>query len=165
MIRMRTIEISVGAFMLAGIIALIFIGVRVSGVNLSQSTGSYALLARFHDVAGLRVRSKVSMAGVTIGRVAKIDVDSEYGEAIVTFEINGKIDNLSIDSGAQIQTEGILGGRYVNISQGADEKVLKDGDTIHNTQDAVVLENLIGQFLTRSASSDSKDSKEEKGGF
>ena len=141
---------------------------------MSQSSGTYTLKARFHDVAGLRVRSKVSMAGVTIGRVAKIDVDSEYGEAIVTFEIDGRINNLSVDCGAQIQTEGILGGRYVNISQGADEKVLKDGDTIHDTQDAVVLENLIGQFLTRSASSDSKDSgkdgskdgsKADKGGF
>jgi phospholipid/cholesterol/gamma-HCH transport system substrate-binding protein len=150
---MRTIEISVGAFLLAGIIGLIFIAVRVSGVNLSRATGTYTLTARFHDVAGLRVRSKVSMAGVTIGRVAKIGVDSAYGEAIVTFEIDGKIDNLSADCGAQIQTEGILGGRYVNISQGADDKVLKDGDTIRNTQDAVVLENLIGEFITRKGGS------------
>ena len=157
MIRMRTIEISVGAFMLAGIIALIFIAVRVSGVNLSQATGTYTLTARFHDVAGLRVRSKVSMAGVAIGRVAKIDVDSEYGEAIVTFEISDKVANLSADCGAQIQTEGILGGRYVSISQGADEKLLKDGDRIRNTQDAVVLENLIGEFLTRQGGGSNSD--------
>src|SRR5262249_6122514 len=163
-IRMRTIEISVGAFLLAGIIALIFIAVRVSGVNLSRTTGTYSLTARFHDVAGLRVRSKVSMAGVTIGRVAKIDVDSEYGEAIVTFEISDKINNLASDCGAQIQTEGILGGRYVNISQGADDKVLKDGDRIRETQDAVVLENLIGQLLTVNSRTRNSGRDRDKGG-
>ncbi len=147
--RMRTIEISVGAFLLAGILALVFLAVRVSGVSLTQSAGAYKLFARFDDIAGLRVRSKVSMAGVTIGRVAAIDVDSEYGEAIVTLEIDKRIDNLSADAGAQIQTEGILGGRYVNITQGADEEVLQDGDTITNTQGALVLENLIGEFVTR----------------
>ncbi len=147
--RMRTIEISVGAFLLAGVLSLVFLAVRVSGVSLSGSTDSYTLMARFDEVAGLRTRSKVSMAGVTIGRVAAIHVDSTYGEAIVTMEIDSSVNNLSVDAGAQIQTEGILGGRYVSISQGADEEVLKDGDTITNTQGALVLENLIGEFVTR----------------
>jgi phospholipid/cholesterol/gamma-HCH transport system substrate-binding protein len=150
---MRTVEISVGAFLLAGILSLIFIAVEVSGVSLQRAEGSYRLTARFDDISGLRVRSKVSMSGVTIGRVSAIDVDSEYGEAIVTMEIEARVDNLSTDAGAQIQTEGILGGRYVSISQGADEDVLADGDTITNTQGAVVLENLIGDFLTRSGES------------
>ncbi|NJN50759.1 MAG: outer membrane lipid asymmetry maintenance protein MlaD [Gammaproteobacteria bacterium] len=147
--RMRTIEISVGAFLLAGILALVFLAVRVSGVSLSGATGTYTLFARFDEVAGLRVRSKVSMAGVTIGRIAAIDVDSTYGEAIVTMEIESRVNNLSSDAGAQIQTEGILGGRYVSLSQGAEEDVLHDGDTISNTQGALVLENLIGEFITR----------------
>jgi phospholipid/cholesterol/gamma-HCH transport system substrate-binding protein len=147
------LEISVGAFLLAGILSLIFIAVEVSGVSLSRSAGTYTLTARFDDVAGLRVRSKVSMSGVTIGRVASIDVDSEYGEAVVTLEIDSRIDNLTKDAGAQIQTEGILGGRYVSISQGADEDFLQPGDTITNTQGAVVLENLIGEFLSRGGES------------
>jgi phospholipid/cholesterol/gamma-HCH transport system substrate-binding protein len=147
--RMRTIEISVGAFLLAGILALVFLAIRVSGVSLAASQGTYKLYARFDEVAGLRIRSKVSMAGVTIGRVAAIDVDSAYGEAIVTMEIDNRINNLSKDAGAQIQTEGILGGRYVSLSQGAEDGVLKDGDTITNTQGALVLENLIGDFVTR----------------
>jgi phospholipid/cholesterol/gamma-HCH transport system substrate-binding protein len=151
--RMRTVEISVGGFLLAGIVSLIFIAVDVSGVSLSRAEGTYPLKARFDDVAGLRVRSKVSMAGVTIGRVAAIDVDSEYGEAVVTLEIDRKIANLTKDAGAQIQTEGILGGRYVSISQGADEEFLKAGDYITNTQGAVVLENLIGDFLSRGGES------------
>jgi phospholipid/cholesterol/gamma-HCH transport system substrate-binding protein len=128
--------------------------VEVSGVSLSRAEGTYRLTARFDDVAGLRVRSKVSMSGVTIGRVSAIDVDSEYAEAIVTMEIDKHIDNLTKDAGAQIHTEGILGGRYVNISQGADEAYLVDGDTIENTQGAVVLENLIGEFLTRRGDSE-----------
>jgi len=151
---MRTVEISVGAFLLAGILSLIFLAIEVSCVSLSGAEGTYKLTARFDDIAGLRVRSKVSMAGVTIGRVSAIDVDSEYGEAIITMEIEDRVDNLTSDAGAQIQTEGILGGRYVNISQGAAEDMLADGDTIENTQGAVVLENLIGEFLTKRGDSE-----------
>ena len=147
--RMRTIEIGVGAFMLAGILATIFLAVRVSGVNFGAREGSYIVYARFDEIAGLRVRSKVSMAGVTIGRVANINVDVEYGQAIVAMEIDGNIENLSVDTGAQIQTEGILGGRYVSLIPGAEEEYLADGDTITDTQVAFVLENLIGELVTR----------------
>ncbi len=98
------------------------------------------------------MRSKVSMAGVTIGRVAKIGVDSEMGEAIVTMEISKDVNNLSADTGARIQTEGFLGGRYISLIPGADDKLLANGDTITETQGALVLENLIGDFLTKSDS-------------
>ena len=152
MIRMRTIEISVGAFVLAGILALIFLAFRVSGFSV-DNTGAYKLIARFDDVAGLRLRSKVSMAGVTIGRVSKIDVDSSVGEAIVTMDIRKDVNNLSVDSGARIQTEGFIGGRYISLVPGGEEELLKDGDTITNTQGALVLENLIGYFLTRGGGS------------
>ena len=151
--RMRTVEISVGAFVLAGALALIFLAVKVSGVNLTQSSDSYVVQARFDDVAGLRPRAKVSMAGVTVGRVARIDVDMEYGEAIVLLEIHGKPGNLSLDTGAQILTEGILGARYVSLLPGADEETLADGDFIEETQGALVLENLVGDLITRLGSS------------
>jgi len=144
---MRTIEISVGAFVLAGILCLVFLAFRVSGVGVGSTSGTYTLLAKFDDVAGLRVRSKVSLAGVTIGRVAKIGVDSELGEAIVTMEISDDVRNLPIDTGARIQTEGFLGGRYVSLSPGGEEKMLKSGDTITNTQGAIGLESLIDQFI------------------
>ena len=152
MIRMRTIEISVGAFVLAGILCLIFLAFRVSGVGVGSTSGTYTLLAKFDDVAGLRVRSKVSLAGVTIGRVSKIGVDSELGEAIVTMEINNDVKDLPIDTGARIQTEGFLGGRYVSLSPGGDEKTLKSGDTITNTQGAIGLESLIDQFIGKMGS-------------
>ena len=151
MIRMRTIEISVGAFVLAGILALIFLAFRVSG-TVENSGGAYKLIARFDDVAGLRLRSKVSMAGVTIGRVSRIDVDSSVGEAIVTMEIRKDVNNLSVDTGARVQTEGFIGGRYISLVPGGEEELLKDGDTISNTQGALVLENLIGNFITRAGS-------------
>ena len=149
MIRMRTIEISVGAFVLAGILALIFLAFRVSGVGIGETGDIYHLQARFDDVAGLRLRSKVTMAGVTIGRISKIAVDSEMGEAIVTMDIRSDVNNLSVDTGARIQTEGFIGGRYISLVPGGDEEVLHDGDTITNTQGALVLENLIGDFITR----------------
>ena len=151
MIRMRTIEISVGALVLAGILALIFLAFRVSG-SVGENTGTYKLTARFDDVAGLRLRSKVSMAGVTIGRVSKIAVDSAVGEAIVTMDIRDDVNNLSVDTGARIQTEGFIGGSYISIVPGGEEEVLKDGDTITNTQGALVLENLIGNLVTRAGS-------------
>jgi phospholipid/cholesterol/gamma-HCH transport system substrate-binding protein len=147
--HMRTIEISVGAFVLAGILALVFLAVKVSGISLSADRAGYTLLARFDDVSGLRLRSKVSMAGVTIGRVARIEVDMEYGQAVVTMEIEGDEGGLTADTGAQILTEGVLGARYVNLMPGADEEMLGDGDYITETQGALVLENLIGDLVTR----------------
>jgi phospholipid/cholesterol/gamma-HCH transport system substrate-binding protein len=146
---MRTVEISVGAFVLAGALSLVFLAVKVSGINLSQSTNSYVVLARFDDVSGLRPRSKVSMAGVTIGRVQGIEVDMAYGEAVVSLEIDGDPGQLSLDTGAQILTEGILGARYVSLLPGADEETLADGDTIEETQGALILENLVGDLITR----------------
>ena len=154
MIRMRTIEISVGAFVLAGILCLVFLAFRVSGVAVGDTSGTYLLNAEFNDVAGLRVRSKVSIAGVTIGRVTKIRVDSETAEAIVTMEVSKEANTLPIDTGARIQTEGFLGGRYISLIPGGDDKTLADGDTINlaNTQGALGLEGLIDTFISKMGS-------------
>lgn len=149
MMQIRSIEISVGAFLVAGALALVFLVVRVSGINPAAGAETYTLHARFDEIAGLSMRAKVSMAGVTIGRVTAIEIDSEYGEAIVSMAIDKRIDNLSVDAGARIQTEGILGGRYVSIVLGAEDEYLVDGDTITETQGAFVLENLIGELVTR----------------
>ena len=146
--RMRTVEISVGGFVLAGIIALVFLAVQVSGVNFAETEKTYSVIARFDDVAGLRTRAKVSMAGVTIGRVRSIDVDMVWGQAEVTMDILGEPGNLTTDTSAQILTEGILGARYISLLPGGDEETLGDGDEITETQGALVLENLIGEFLT-----------------
>ncbi len=147
--RMRTIEISVGAFVLAGILALTVLIVRVSGVTLSTGDSMHVVKAEFDDVAGLRVRAKVSMAGVTIGRVAAIEVDPDYGRAIVDLEISDRAWPLTVDTGARILTEGILGARYVGLMPGADPETLGEGEFITDTQGALVLENLIGDLVTR----------------
>jgi phospholipid/cholesterol/gamma-HCH transport system substrate-binding protein len=146
--RMRTVEISVGAFVLAGILAILFLIIQVSGVNLAETDTSYTVTARFDDVAGLRPRAKVSMAGVNLGRVRSIAVDTLYGEAIVEMEIDGDPGNLSADTSAKILTEGILGARYIGLSPGSEDTTLQEGSEITETQGAIVLENLIGQFLT-----------------
>ena len=152
--RMRTVEISVGAFVLAGALSLVFLAIKVSGIDVGGDRGSYTIEARFDDVAGLRERSKVSMAGVTIGRVSEIEVDLEYGEAIVSLEIDGAAGTLTTDTGAAILTEGILGARYISLIPGADEEYLEDGDNIEDTQGAMVLENLVGDLITRLGASD-----------
>lgn len=151
--RLRTIEISVGAFVAAGLLALLFLALKVSGVAEEENAASYELSATFDDVAGLRRRAKVTVAGVKIGEVKAIDVDLEYGQARVTFEMQGEPNQLSIDTGAQIVTEGILGTRYVSLLPGADEETLGDGDRIDDTQGALVLEKLIGDFISRFSSS------------
>jgi phospholipid/cholesterol/gamma-HCH transport system substrate-binding protein len=146
--RLRTLEISVGAFVLAGALALVFLAVKVSGVNFTGSRDSYTVLARFDDVAGLRERAKVSMAGVAIGRVTGIEADLDYGEAIVRLELDGLAGGLPADTGAQILTEGMLGARYINLLPGIDEETLEEGDMILDTQGALVLEKLIGDLVT-----------------
>ena len=147
----RSIEVSVGAFVLSAILALAFLVIKVSGISLDTNAEAHTIIARFDDVSGLRERSKVTMAGVTIGRVANLEIDLEYGQAIVYMEIDGPPGSLTIDTGAQILTEGVLGARYISLLPGADVDFLQDGDFLleGNTQGAFVLENLIGDLVTR----------------
>lgn len=145
--QMRTIEIVVGAFMLAGLISLGILATRVSGFNVSSETNTYSVYANFENVGGLVVRSKVSVAGVHVGQVAAIQYDRDQYNARVRMEIDSSIDNISVDSTASILTEGLLGGKYIGLSIGAEDEFLVDGDEIRDTQSAIVLEELIGQFL------------------
>ncbi len=121
----------------------------MSGVTLAAGEETHRVYAEFQDVAGLRVRSKVSMAGVTIGRVSDIEVDPQYGVAIVEMEIYDTAWPLPMDTGARILTEGLLGARYIGLSPGADPEMLDEGEFITDTQGALVLENLIGDLVTR----------------
>ena len=145
--QMRTVEIVVGAFMLAGIISLAILATRMSGFNVSSEADSYSIYASFENVSGLVVRPKVSVAGVHVGQVADISFDKASYSARVRMEIDADVDNISTDTTASILTEGLLGGKYVGLSIGAEEDYLGDGDEIIDTQSAIVLEELIGQFL------------------
>lgn len=145
--RMRTIELIVGLFMLAGITALIFLALRVSGLTMSSMDDSYVLKAHFENLAGLAVRSKVSISGVEVGKVTKISFDNNSSTAEVEMEINKEVNKIPKDSTASIYTAGLLGEKYIGFSIGAEEVYFKDGDTVHDTTSGLILEELIGKFL------------------
>ncbi|KGF63441.1 outer membrane lipid asymmetry maintenance protein MlaD [Pseudomonas lutea] len=152
----RTLETGVGLFLLAGILALLLLALRVSGLSASATNDSYKLYANFDNIAGLTVRAKVTMAGVTIGKVTAIDLDHDTFMGRVTMEVDKQVNNLPSDSTASILTSGLLGEKYVGISVGGDDQLLKDGGTIHDTQSSLVLEDLIGKFLLNSVGKDAK---------
>jgi|TARA_B110000967_G_C18371989_1_gene311029 phospholipid/cholesterol/gamma-HCH transport system substrate-binding protein len=143
----RWLELSVGLMMVAGVAALVALALQVSGGNMSRNAESYAITALFDNAAGLGPKAKVTMAGVTVGEVVAVDIDPNALMAEVHMEIYGQVNYLSIDSSASILTAGLLGEKYVGLSVGAEEDVLVDGDVIEDTQSALVLEELIGQFL------------------
>jgi phospholipid/cholesterol/gamma-HCH transport system substrate-binding protein len=152
----RTMEIGVGLFLLAGILALLLLALRVSGLSPTASTDTYKLYANFDNIAGLTVRAKVTMAGVTIGKVTAIDLDRDNYMARVTLQLEKAVDNLPSDSTASILTAGLLGEKYIGLSVGGEDTVLKDGGTIHDTQSSLVLEDLIGKFLLNTVSKEAK---------
>lgn len=152
----RTLETGVGLFLLAGILALLLLALRVSGLSASATNDSYKLYANFDNIAGLTVRAKVTMAGVTIGKVTAIDLDHDTFMGRVTMEVDKRVNNLPSDSTASILTAGLLGEKYVGVSVGGDDQLLKDGGTIHDTQSSLVLEDLIGKFLLNSVGKDAK---------
>ncbi|PRY66141.1 phospholipid/cholesterol/gamma-HCH transport system substrate-binding protein [Vreelandella songnenensis] len=150
--RSKTVEFGVGLFMLAGIIGLVFLGLRVSGMSLSAPSETFRLDANFANIGGLRPRARVTMAGVTVGRVESIDLDTEWYDAKVTLRLDNDLEGqLSRDTTAAILTAGLLGEQYIGLSIGGDPEVLGDGDTIRDTQSALVLEELIQQFVSNMA--------------
>ncbi|EPC03822.1 organic solvent ABC transporter substrate-binding protein [Litchfieldella anticariensis FP35 = DSM 16096] len=149
--RSKMMELGVGLFMLAGIAGLIFLGLRVSGLNLAGpgAGDTFQLQANFANVGGLKPRARVTMAGVNVGRVVNIELNTEWYDAQVTLELDDKLEGkLSRDTTASILTSGLLGEQYVGLSVGGDPETLSDGDTIRDTQSALVLEELIQQFVS-----------------
>lgn len=151
--RSKTMEFGVGLFMLVGIVGLVFLGLRVSGLSLSAPSETFRLEANFANIGGLKPRARVTMAGVTVGRVESIDLDTEWYDAKVTLRLDNDLEGqLSQDTTAAILTAGLLGEQYIGLSVGGDPAILEDGDTIRDTQSALVLEELIQQFVSNMAS-------------
>nr|WP_298410090.1 outer membrane lipid asymmetry maintenance protein MlaD [uncultured Halomonas sp.] len=147
--RSKTMELGVGLFMLAGILGLVFLGLSVSGLNNGLSSTSFSLKADFADIGGLKKGSRVTMAGVQIGKVTSVELDQEWFDARVTMELNGELEGqLSEDTTAAILTSGLLGEQYIGLTVGGAPDTLEDGDVIHDTQKALVLEELIQQFVS-----------------
>ena len=143
----RKIEILVGLFVAAAIAAFFMLAMQVSNMSSYGGGENYELSARFDNIGGLKVRSPVSAGGVTIGRVTDIQYNSEAYEAVVVMEIETKYDKFPVDTAASIFTSGLLGEQFVGFEPGAEEEFLKQGDVIDLTQSALVLEQIIGQFL------------------
>jgi phospholipid/cholesterol/gamma-HCH transport system substrate-binding protein len=143
----RSVEITVGAFVAIGFAALLMLAMKVSNLSELGSRAGYEVTARFDNIGGLKVRSVVSMAGVRIGRVSAIRFDDRTYEAVVTLAIEPQYNRIPSDSTASIYTAGLLGEQYIGLEAGAEEEFLGPGAAIGLTQSAVILEQLIGQFL------------------
>lgn len=146
--RARIIEISVGAFVLLGILAAAFLAIQVSGININDSRNeTYKVSAHFNNVSGLAVRAQITIAGVMVGRVTAINLDPINNRAKVEMAIQKNVDFITSDSIAAIQTEGVLGEKYISISLGGSDDTLGEGDEIVDTQSALILEDLISKML------------------
>ena len=144
----RSTDLMVGGFMVAGIAALLFLALQVSGLTPRSSEDSYVLYANFNDAGGLTPRGRVSMAGVTIGSIRDITLDTETFQARVAVEINASVDNIPADSAAVIRTSGLLGQQYIDVTVGGEMGSLSDGVTFYSTQSAMNLERLISNFAS-----------------
>ena len=143
----KGIESLVGFFVLLGILGLLFLALKAANLGSFTASGdTYSLTAKFDNIGGLKVRAPVRSAGVTVGRVASITLDPKSYQGVVRLDMQRSV-QFPADSSARILTSGLLGDQYVGLEAGAEEKVFAAGDTIKQTQSAVVLESLISQFL------------------
>jgi len=153
-----TIDLWVGVFVALGLGALLFLALKVGNLASFSTAETYQVDARFSNIGGLKVRAPVKSAGVVVGRVADIGFDNESYEAVAVLTIDRRY-RFPRDTAAKILTSGLLGEQYIGLEAGADARMLKDGERMRITQSAVVLENLISQFLFNKAADGNKDNK------
>jgi phospholipid/cholesterol/gamma-HCH transport system substrate-binding protein len=150
MMTRKELDLWVGIFAVVGIGAMLFLSLKVANLASFSSADTYQVNAKFENIGGLKIRAAVKSAGVVVGRVGGIRFDNESFEAVVAMNIDARF-QFPKDSSAKILTSGLLGEQYIGITAGGDSANLKSGDTLKLTQSAVVLENLIGQFLYNKA--------------
>jgi phospholipid/cholesterol/gamma-HCH transport system substrate-binding protein len=166
--KSSTLNVGAGTFVLLGFAALAFLTTQTTshGVRFGRAGHFYTVTAEFDNVGDLKVGAPVSMSGVDIGRVTRIDLDTKAYRALVALQLNSKYNQIPSDSDASIYTQGLLGGKFVGLTAGGADTYLKDKDQIDFTQSAIVLENLIGQlvanFTKGSGSSGSSDAPPAK---
>jgi phospholipid/cholesterol/gamma-HCH transport system substrate-binding protein len=149
--KQHSVEVLVGAFMTVGFIALFFLAMSVSNLSSNPAADGYRVSARFTNAGSLKARAPVSVAGVRVGRVESIRFDKHTYEAVVTMRIDRGVDSIPSDTFANIFTAGLLGEQYIGLQPGGSQDYLHDGDEIVQTQSALILEQLIGQFLFKKA--------------
>ena len=143
-------DVWVGLFVMLGAVALVFLALQSANLLSFNFQKGYSISARFDNIGGLKPQAAVRSAGVVVGRVESITFDDKTFQARVTLSMDDRY-AFPKDSSLKILTSGLLGEQYIGIEAGADEKNLVAGDTVTATQSAVVLENLIGQFLYNKA--------------
>lgn len=150
--KTRTQELSVGVFVIIAIVALFFLALKVSGlVNVLGQQNTYTLTANFNNVGGLTKNAKVSMSGVTIGKVESVSLDPKLFNARVTLAIHSNMQTISRDAYARIKTAGLLGEQFISIEPGIEATYLQDGDALTFTQSALSLEDLVDKFVFNKA--------------
>lgn len=154
-----TVDLWVGIFVAIGLGALLFLALKVGNLASFSTAQTYKVQAKFSNIGGLKVRAPVKSAGVVVGRVAEIRFDNDSFEAVATLTLDASY-KFPRDSSAKILTSGLLGEQYIGLEAGGNPEMLKDGDRLRITQSAVVLENLISQFLFNKAA----EGGEAKGG-
>ncbi len=153
----KKVELMVGFFVALGIVALLMLSLKVANTGISGGGESYNLLAKFDNIGGLKVRSPIKVGGVVVGRVSDISLDEEDYTPIVTLKIYKEYSNFSEATSVAILTAGLLGEQYIGLQPGFMDdslEILQPGDYIEDTKPALVLEELIGQFLFSQGSSD-----------
>jgi phospholipid/cholesterol/gamma-HCH transport system substrate-binding protein len=155
----RSLEVGTGLFVVLGFAALGFLTTQLpsSGIKLGHVKKGYHVVAEFDNIGDLKAGSPVSMAGVRIGDVDSIKFDPRSFKAAVTMRIDPQYNQIPEDSDASIQTQGLLGGKYIGIGPGGSEDFLKDGSQIPFTQSAIVLETLVNKFFANFASRGNDD--------
>jgi phospholipid/cholesterol/gamma-HCH transport system substrate-binding protein len=154
-------EILVGLFVALGMLAILFLALKAANLASFSLDSNYAVLARFDNVGGLKVRAPVKSAGVTVGRIGSITFDNKSFQGVVTMQIDSRY-QFPTDTSAKILTAGLLGDQYIGLDPGGDDKNLQPGDTIKMAQSAVVLEDLIGKMLYDKAAEPPKDGAAKK---
>lgn len=154
----KGIEVLVGCFVLLGLAGLLFLSLKAANLASFGERNGYMVSARFDNIGGLKPRAPVRSAGVTVGRVKTIGLDPKTFQGVVTMELDPGV-QFPRDSSAKILTSGLLGDQFIGIEPGGDDKNLAAGDVITSTQSAVILENLIGQFLFNKAADGAGASK------
>jgi len=153
MTRQKIVEVWVGGFVLFALASLVVIALKVSNFEVLSDKPTYQVNALFSNIGGLKERSPVKISGVVVGRVEKITVDPVTYQASVTMNIDTEFNELPIDTSASILTSGLLGDQYIGLTPGADDLYLTEGSQIDLVQPALVLEELIGQFITKFSNS------------
>ncbi len=146
-----TMDLWVGFFVMAGIGALLLLALKIGNLGTYSAADGYTLVGNFENIGGLKVRAPIKSAGVVVGRVTDIQLNTETFDAAVTMNIDSRY-KFPKDTFASILTSGLLGEQYIGLAAGGDEVFLKSGDKIMKTNSALVLEDMIGRFLFNKAS-------------